>query len=110
MDINYNALGEKIRKERQRQRYTQEKLSELCDISTSYLGHIERGSRKMSIDTLVTIANVLNVSLDYLLSDDLTQPNAQLSLLNKQLQSASPDKAKTMMNIVKILGSNIDKL
>lgn len=110
MDIDYQALGEKIRIERQKQNYTQDKLAELCDISTSFLGHIERGSRKMSIDTLVTISNVLNTSLDYLLGDNLVQTNAQLSLLSKQLQATSPDKAKTMMNIIKILSNNIDKI
>lgn len=110
MDINYQALGEKIRIERQKQDYTQDKLAELCDISTSFLGHIERGTRKMSIDTLVTIADALDISLDYLLADDLSKPNSQLSLLNKQLQSAPPDKANALMNIVKILGNNIDKL
>lgn len=110
MEIDYAALGQKIRIERQKNNLSQDKLAELCEISTSYLGHIERGTRKMSLETLVTIANVLNISLDYLLTDNLTQSSALFSLLNSQLQSASPTKAEQLTKIIKILSKNIDEL
>ena len=35
------------------------------------MGHIERGTRKASIDTLVEIANAMKVSTDYLLVGNL---------------------------------------
>ena len=68
-NINYVNLGEKIKSTRKERGYTQEKLAEICDISTGFLGHIERGTRKLSLDTLFCIATVLNVSIDYLLID-----------------------------------------
>ena len=51
-NINYVNLGEKIKSTRKERGYTQEKLAEICDISTGFLGHIERGTRKLSLDTL----------------------------------------------------------
>lgn len=69
--MNYEALGRRIRAQRKLSHMTQEQLSELAGISLSFLGHIERGSRKASLETLVGIANALKVSTDVLLQDSL---------------------------------------
>lgn len=75
--MDYVALGKRIRSERKVRKHTQEELSEMVGISLSFLGHIERGSRKASIETLIRIANTLNISIDYLLQDSLS--SVQLS-------------------------------
>lgn len=67
----YQELGKRIRQQRMLARMTQEKLSEAAGISLSFLGHIERGTRKASLDTLVKICNVLKVSPQLLLQDSL---------------------------------------
>ena len=64
-NIDYKDLGKRIRAERRRQDITQEKLAEMADISNSFLGHIERGGRTLSIETLAKLANVLNLSIEY---------------------------------------------
>ena len=43
--------------------YTQEKLSEICDISTDYLSQIERGKRTPSFKRMELIANALNIEV-----------------------------------------------
>lgn len=48
---------------RTKQGYTQEKLSEICDISTDYLSQIERGKRTPSFKRLELIANALNIDV-----------------------------------------------
>ena len=50
---------------------TQEQVAEKADVVNSYVGVIERGEKKPSINTLVKIANALNCSVDYLLGDSL---------------------------------------
>ena len=45
---------------------TQEKLSEIIDVSPSYVSEIERGSSIASLATICKIANSLNCSLDYI--------------------------------------------
>ena len=67
----YQELGKRIRQQRILANMTQEKLSEAAGISLSFLGHIERGTRKASLDTLVRICNVLKVSPQLLLQDSL---------------------------------------
>ena len=69
--MDYVSLGAHIRRERVLRGWTQEHLAEKASISLSFLGHIERGTRKASLETLVTLANVLEVSMDRLLSDSL---------------------------------------
>jgi transcriptional regulator with XRE-family HTH domain len=69
--MDYVKLGEKIKRERVHNRLTQEVLAEMAEITSSYVGQIERGERKVTLSKLVRIANVLNVSVDYLLSDTI---------------------------------------
>ena len=42
------------------------KLSEIIDVSPSYISEIERGSSICSLSTIVNIAKILDLSLDYL--------------------------------------------
>ena len=69
--MDYIKLGSRIREYRKKLHWTQEQLSEIAGISLSFLGHIERGSRKASLETIVAICNALNVSPQYLLQDSL---------------------------------------
>lgn len=65
--IDYVKMGQKIRLLRKTQGLTQAKLAEQVGVSASFLGHIERGSRVASLETLASISRVLDVSVDYLL-------------------------------------------
>jgi len=69
--MNYEMLGKRIRSCRKRLHLTQEQLSEMAGISLSFLGHIERGSRKASLETIVSLCNKLKVSPQILLQDSL---------------------------------------
>lgn len=62
--IDYTILGKRIRTARKTMCVTQEKISEALDISLSFYGHIERGTRKASLETIYRICQKLNISLD----------------------------------------------
>ena len=70
--MNYKDLGRRIRSLRQKQHLTQEQLAEAIDMSASFLGHIERGSRVASLVTLVRICIVLDTNPGFLLAASLT--------------------------------------
>lgn len=59
-------MGVRIKKSRVIHGYTQEKLAELAEISTSFVGHVERGEKIPSIETLANLSRVLEESLDYI--------------------------------------------
>lgn len=48
---------------------SQEKLAELSNLSTNYIGDIERTNRKITIDTIEKIANGLGIDPALLLID-----------------------------------------
>ena len=63
----YQKIGRKIRAQRKLRRMTQAELSEQAKISLSFLGHIERGTRKLSVESLYAICMALNCSADQLM-------------------------------------------
>ena len=57
-------ISENIKKYRLQKGLTQERLSELCGISTDYLSEIERGVKTPSLKRFIAIAEALNISCD----------------------------------------------
>ena len=85
--IDYTEIGHKIRQSRISHSYSQEQLAELTGISTAFLGHIERGTRAMSLETLVSICSVLNISIDYLLLDEISETDSEITALISEVKS-----------------------
>ena len=74
-NLNYKEIGKRIQTKRKEIKITQEKLSEIIDVSPSYISEIERGSSICSLATITNIADTLNASLDYLVLG-ITKNNA----------------------------------
>lgn len=73
--MDYIRLGKRIRDERLMQRLTLEKLAERTDKSINFIGQIERGEGKPSLETTVDIANALGTTVDSLLQDNVRAVN-----------------------------------
>lgn len=69
MNIDYNAIGLRIRKLRSQKLWTQEKLAEKADIAPDYLCRIESGKKHPSLRSLLMIADALDTTVDDLLID-----------------------------------------
>ncbi len=59
--------GQRIAALRDRQRWTQEELSKKLGISRAALSHYEKNRREPDYDTLNKLADVFQVSIDYLM-------------------------------------------
>ena len=59
-----------LKKYRKKRGLSQERLAELCNVSTGTIGNIECGLGKPSFDLLVTLANVLGIHPAQLLHDE----------------------------------------
>ena len=57
-------LADAIRQARIEKRISQEKLAEILDVSTTPVRHIESGHRKPSIEKLVSLCQILDISFD----------------------------------------------
>ena len=60
--MNQKAIGRRIKEAREKKQLTQEQLAELVDLSPMHVSVIERGVKLPKLETLINIANVLNVS------------------------------------------------
>lgn len=102
MDINYEMIGMRVRDYRKRQNITQAQLGELSGVEPSNISHIERGATKVSLPTLIKIANVLKVTLNDLVYDSL-EKSGQVSVkeMNALLSDCSDAEMKALVEICK---------
>ena len=75
--MDYKKLGMRVRAQRVLNELTQEELAEKAGVSTSFIGHIERGEKKASIGTIVALCNAMSVAPTVLLQDSLTNAAMQ---------------------------------
>ena len=108
--VDYKALGERIRRARRSRGVTQERLGELCGISTAHIGHIERGTRIPSLETFYKICTALGASADDLLLDSPKTPEATLYAIARTLEGKDRAKVKSFVGAVKALAESIDEL
>lgn len=94
-------LGKRIREERLKKGLTQEQLAEKVDISLNFMSLIENG-KNMSVQTLVNLANALDVSIDYLLNENITYCEDKiLSQISQNLQPLNDDEKIYFLNMIK---------
>lgn len=100
--MDYRAVGKRIRNERIGIELTQAELAEKVNVTTAYIGQIERGERKFSIETLLNIATVLNISVDYLLREEDNLYTASLhQQMTSLLNDRSPEDIAMAIDIIK---------
>lgn len=108
-ELDYVALGMRIRKARKEHHVTQEQLGEICELSAAHIGHIERGTRIPSLDTLFRISQALQVSMDYLVLDSIAPDEELFTNLTSILQTKDKRKVKIFMTTVRAIADKIDE-
>lgn len=83
-------VGEKIRQIREGLNMNREKFSEMVDISSVFLGQIERGERSLSIKTLSKIVKFTGASTDYILFGN-NNANTTIDKINRILNDCSKE-------------------
>ena len=71
MELDYRAIGKRIKIARIKADLTQEALAEKASLSTTHMSNIETGNSKLSLPTIVSLANALSVSVDEFLCDSV---------------------------------------
>ena len=67
--MDRKKLGKRIREERMRVGLTQEQVAEYIDVSTTYIGYIERGERSATLEKVALLAQCFHVTIDSLLQE-----------------------------------------
>lgn len=98
MNFELNEMCTRLKELRKKNTLTQEELSEKIHISPKHYGKYERGNIRLSLDILVDLANIYNVTTDYILKG--TQPTPGL-LFSEYIQACLANKQEALLEIVK---------
>ena len=100
--FSYDKIGKQIKENRTKQGLTLEQLAEKTGLSVSHINHVERADNAISLPALVEIANVLNISVDRLLRDNLNDPKPEYQQeIFEMLDSASLTEVKQLYDLFK---------
>lgn len=103
-ELNFEQIGKRLRSIRLSKNLTQEYVATIVGINTSHISNIENNRVKISLTTLVNICNVLQTTVDYVLSNEYFCQNAAIdSEILKELQSCDNEKKEKILKIIKIL-------
>lgn len=103
--MNRKVLGKRIREERIRIGLTQEQVAEFIDVSTTYIGFIERGERSVTLEKLILLAECFHVSMDSLIlgtsvpKETTAEEDQLLFLWNR----ASPEEQDLILSIIDVI-------
>ena len=105
-ELNTRVIKQKISKEREKMGWTQAQLAEKTGITPAAICQIEKGDRIPTIPVLYKIAQVLQVSLDYLAGqkdsvelEDALRNYKLSSLFRKYNELSSEDKKFIEKNV-----------
>ena len=104
MNIQYRYIGENVRTARLNKGLTIEQLAELADISDSYLGVAERGTSGFSVEVIIRLATILDVTTDSLLMENApsNKPSSKLDTLATLLSQCSDNELDYVTDFVKL--------
>lgn len=82
MNLN-GMIGSKIAALRKQHGLTQEQLAEKLDISVKHCSSVERGLSCLSLEKLIEISNLFDVSLDFLMKETYSTNKSYECLCDK---------------------------
>lgn len=105
-DLDFKAIGLKIRERRQAVGITQEAIANKLDVNPSHISNIECGRANPSLTALVKIANILQCSVDYFISGEYTyminkdeEKNLDIQIMEKLRYCDTNKKIKVLKMI-----------
>lgn len=100
--VNYKDIGMRIKIARLKRGYTQEHLSECCEVTPQHISNIENGNTRLSLNLLIVIANCLGVSVDELLCDVVDRSNILISKEAEEVfTDCTPEEIKLLLQLLK---------
>ncbi|MGK5093748.1 helix-turn-helix transcriptional regulator [Deltaproteobacteria bacterium TL4] len=105
-------LAVKIKEIRKQKKMSQEELAEKVGINQNHLSRLETGKYKPSIDALKRLADALEVSADYLLSDTDDKPEEiriEDQILAERIRMLNTLDGKDKETIIHVIDSILTK-
>lgn len=109
--MDRKSFGRRMQKYRELLGCSQESLAEKINCSPVFISYMERGIKNPSVDTLIKLANTLDISVDILLgSESPTYTSARLDHLKKDLRTLPAHQQEKILDIFEyILSREINR-
>lgn len=107
-DIKY-IIADNVKLYRKKKNLTQFELAEKAELSVDSIKRIEHGSRTMSLENFMRIADALAVPLSYLMYENLNQIPITERILNI-LNNKNGKQQEYLVHILEELSVGLDKL
>ena len=102
MALDYAAIGQRIRMFRIKRGWKQSDLAEKSGVEPSNISHIERAATKLSLPTLVSIANALEVSLDEIVYNSLIKnKHIYVKEIDELVGDCDPKELSSIIQIIR---------
>ncbi len=109
--IDLAEVGSRIRQIRVERNMSQTDLAEACGFSVPYVSDIERGKKCFSVDSLLRIAQILQISADWLLRLDVPQTQyAYDAEAADILSDCSKEEATLLLEVMQATKQSLRKL
>ncbi len=106
--MDRKLLGNRIKEERLRIGLTQEQIAERINVSTTYIGYVERGERSITLEKLILLAECFHVTIDSLLHNAVNDEPRLRDNRIKSLWNSSSDKEKDLIiDIAEVVLKNL---
>lgn len=107
-DIKY-IIADNVKLYRKRQNLTQFELAEKAELSVDSIKRIEHGSRTMSLENFIRIADALDVPLSYLMYENLNQIPITERIMNI-LDNKSGKQQDYLLHMLEEMSFSLDRL
>ncbi len=100
--VDYIGIGERIKTLRKEKGWTQARLAERSGVEPSHISHIERAATKLSLPTLIGLANALDATLDELVYGSLIKStHISIGIIDELLSDCTADELKALTEVIK---------
>lgn len=105
--MELKSIGQKIKLAREAAHITQEQLANTVSCTVQHISALERGIKIPSLEMLITIANAIDVSADFLLEDVILTNTSSLSCQCSEVISKMPEELRIrIMRAIIAFGSD----
>ena len=109
MAIDYNVIGQRLKKARKEKNFTQEQLAEKLNVSIAFLSRVERGSSQINLKRLSQICSILGVTEGDILNGVSSQSTKYLDdEFSDLLKDCSSEQQRLIYDIAKVVAGKND--
>lgn len=96
--MDFKLIGHRITEQRKKRNLTQAAFSEALGVSEGYVSQIERGIATISLKRLESIANVLQIDIGLLVSNQVSLPGTPINRdVCELIKDWSPQELNTLI-------------